>query len=148
METLNLDHATDHAIEPSVTATMQATFAMLVIAPWHARLLLCDEWSTVEVLDRFPVVTLVGPRRRFGRRRDHQEITRMGFNWRIYSALSATVPEGLPIVLAGEPTFVASFERHAAERGLNVVGVIDGDHSHASPTFLKSRARAVVDSQL
>ena len=142
--TLNPDRRTEEATERSVTATLEATLAVLVLAPWHARLLLIDRWSTVEVLDRFPVVSTMEPLRRFGLRRDGHDTARSGFNWRIFSALRASIPADLPIVLAGDPTFVASFRGHAAEHGLQVAGVIDGVDGRASPTLLRALAQRVV----
>lgn|GEM_PF-4428715 len=135
----------DQAAEPGVTATLEATLAVLVLAPWHARLLLSDQWSTVEVLDRFPVVATMAPRRRFGRGRDGHDTARTAFNWRIFSALRASVPEDLPIVLAGDPTFVTSFRDHATKHGVNVAGVLDGVDGRASPTVLRSLARQILD---
>lgn len=139
-------NTTEQAADTAVAVLPeQDQVAVLAIGSDRARLLLTDDATIVEVLDRFPVASDGVAGWQFRRRQDARQLDRRAFAWRIYGALQATLSGDRPLVLAGETADRQAFEDLAAERGLRIVRVLDGDHTDVPATLIRARVRQVVE---
>lgn len=124
----------------------ETEFGILNISGQRARLLLVRGAHLVEVANSWlPVVATSATSARPGHLEPRAQLdaARLSYASRVLAALRATTRDDLPIVVAGDPTWIAPFLKVAARRG-NILGVIPGDHVHTSPRVLRVRGRQLL----